>query len=492
MSSLKSRTVHAIKWSYFSLFTGIGLQLVFSAVLSRLLTKEQFGVVLTAFMLQRFGQFIADLGIGQAIVQKAELNEDDIRAGLTSSLLLGALATVLGWLLAPLAGRYFNNPDLVPIFRGYACIYVLNSGIIISTSLLRRSLSFRPLVISELSSFILGHGVLGLGAAYLGYGAFSLVISAVSQALIQLVILYAATRHTLRPIFRWSAYQGLYVFGTRATAVSFLEYISASLDTFMLTKLYSSAALGLYGRTYSTLAAPAMNFAGSLTRVLAPSFSALQNEQSRLRGAYLSGLRSLSLIIFSAAGCIVVDAPEIVGVMLGPQFHDAVPLMQIFALYIPFAVLTNLSGVLAEATARLNPKIIIQSVYFVLLLSAFWITYKLGGTVEHFAVVLTVGAVVRSVAFAFLARAIIGQGGREIATTYGLGLLFGAGAALLTAMIVLPLRPLLSLPLLFITEVGLGALVLAGVILRGPPSELQQMARSTLARFLTRRTHAAD
>ncbi|PNY79779.1 lipopolysaccharide biosynthesis protein [Deinococcus koreensis] len=491
MSDLKSRTVTAIKWSYFSMFSGLALQLLFAAILSRLLTKEQFGVWYTATLLQSFGQFIANLGVGQAIVQKAKLTDDDVRAGFTSSILLGVLATALAWISAPYAGTYFNNPDLVPIFRAYSWVFVINSGIVVSHSLLRRALKFRPLVISELSMYILGHGILGLGSAYLGYGTYSLVISALSQGLIQLIILYAATRHTLRPVFRWSAYKDLYLFGTRATVVTFLEFISGSLDTFLIAKLYNPAALGLYSRTFSTIAQPAMGFAMSLSRVLAPSFSAVQGEPERLKRAYLSGLRALSLIIFTAAGCIVVDAPEIVRVMLGPTFLDSIVLMQIFAFFIPFSVLTNLSGVLAEATAHLKSKIVIQSTYFITLLIAFWSTHQLGMGVEAFAVVLVIWSVFRSAAFAILARRIIQGGGRDIAFSYLLGGACGLGAALLTAAIVIPLRAILPLPALFITEVILGGLMLGGVVILGPPNELQRMAKASLSRLTRRSANSA-
>lgn len=484
MSSLKDRTVNALKWSYLSMFTSMVLQLLFAAILSRLLTKEQFGVWAIAMVLQRFGVFIADLGIGQAIVQKATLSEDDVRAALTSSVLLGLIATALAWMVAPLAGRYFENPDLVPVFRGYACVYVLNSANVLSVSLLRRALKFRPLVIAELGSYVVGHGIIGLTAAYLGYGAFSLVISAISQSIILLVLLYSATRHTLRPIWRWTAYRGLYTFGLKATVVNFLEFISVSLDTFIIAKFYSPAALGLYDRTFQTLAKPATSFAMSLSRVLAPSFSAVQSEPDRLRRAYLSGLQSTALIIFSAAGCLVIDAPEIVRVMLGPGFLEAIPLMQIFALYIPFAVLTNLSAVMAEATARLDIKIVIQTVYLVGLASALWLVYRSGGSIEHIAMVVVAAAMLRSVAFAGVARQIIGGSGRQIAKSYGLGLLFGVGSAAVTAAVVFSLRALNTpLPVLFISELLLGAAVLGGVVLLGPPTELQSMARAVLSRI---------
>lgn len=483
MTTLKEKTVSAMKWSYVSMFTGLALQLVFAAILSRLLTREQFGVWTTAVLLQRFGQFISDMGIGQALVQKAQITSDDVRAGFTASMILGVLATTTAWFIAPAAGHYFKNPELVPIFRSFAFIYVFSSAIVISNSLLRRALNFRPIVISEITMYVLGHGVLGLGAAYLGFGTYSFVISAFAQVFIQLVILYAATRHSLRPIFRWSAYQGLYAFGTKATLVSLLEFISGSLDTFLIAKFYNPSVLALYNRTFTVIAQPAMGFAYSLSRVLAPSFSAMQNDPPRLRWAYLSGFRALALVIGTAIGCIVVDSPEIVKVMLGSQYLDGIALMQILALSVALAVLTNLSAVLAEATARLNIKIVIQAVYVVALLAALWTAYRMGGDIETFAAVMVGAALCRSLAFALMARQIINGGGRSLAASYGLALACGLGSAALTALVVVPLRAVLPLPALFMLEVLLGGVMVAGVVLLGPPSELKAMARKSLTRL---------
>ncbi len=475
MTNLKSRTVNAVKWSYLTMGIATVLGLVFTAILSRLLTPAEFGVVAIAFVLQRFGQFIADLGVGQALVQKPELSAEDVQAGFTSSIGLGLLATVAAWLLAPLAGEYFNKPDLVMVFRGYAVAYLLNSMIIISQSLLRRQLKFRQLMIGELVSLVIGHGLFGLGAAALGFGAFSLAISQIAQALIQMVILYAYTRHSLRMTFRPESYRVLYAFATRVTVINFLEFISSNLDSLMLARLYPSAALGLYSRGYKAVGTPAMSFATSLTRVLAPSFSAVQTEPERLRRAHHSALLALLTVISCVAGGIFVAAPEVVGVLMGSQFVGAVILVKIFALAVPFMTSSNLAGVLAEATANLSVKLKIQAVYTVGLALAFWTVYSMGGSVAAIAGVLLGGTVLRNLGFELLTRSIVGSG-REILQSYGVGLLSGLGTAAAFYIVVVPLRSLgTPLPALFLIELVLGAAALLVAIFLGPPNELKHM-----------------
>jgi lipopolysaccharide exporter len=333
---------------------------------------------------------------------------------------------------------------------------------------------------------VLGHGLFGLGAAWLGYGAFSLGISALAQGLIQMLILYGASRHTVRLTFRPAAYRAIYAFSTRVTVINFLEFLSFSLDTFFLGRLYPLAALGLYNRAYSVVCAPAMNVATSLTRVLAPSFSAVQTELPRLQRAYLSALSALLVVMGCLAGSLLVDAHEIVLVMLGRGFSAAVPLVQVFGLMIPFLVSSNLSGILAEATARLTPKIVIQAVYLLGLGSAFWLTYRLGGSLLSVAWVLAAATMLRSLALVGLARSILG-GGRVIAARSLAGLVSAVVSAAITYGVVTPLRTLgIPLALLFAVELLLGLLLVTSLLLLGPANEAQTLLRRLLTRATSR------
>jgi lipopolysaccharide exporter len=487
MNGLRQKTFRALQWSYLSFFLNLLLSPLLAAILARLLTKEEFGLFAIGLSLYAVGQYIADFGIGVALVQKRELTDEDIRAGFTASLGLGLLATTLAWLVAPLAGQFFKHPEVVPLFRAFACLYVLASLATVSTSLLRRSLRFRPLMLAEVGSYVIGQGVFGLGAAALGFGAFSLVISAGVQYLIQFSVSYAYGKHSFGLTFRRASYRHLYTFGGRVSLISFLEFLSNNLDTFMIGRLYGTATLGLYNRGYNIVYAPMMSLARSLNRVLAPSLSTIQHDQPKLRGVYLSGLLALSTLLFSAAAVLFVSAREVVLVLLGDSFVNAVPIMQMLALFIPFAVLSSLSSVLAEATAHLSAKILIQCLYLLGLAAAFWSVYKLGWGVTAFAGVLVVAGACRSAAYAVVAHRIIGGGGVEIVRAYAVGLACGLGTGTVMFGVLSALRtagiPLLAL---FALELLIGAGLLASVVLFGPPSELQRLARP-LPRALTER-----
>ena len=476
--TLREQTTRAFKWSYLSLGVNILLQPLFAAILARLLTQKEFGVLASGTVLSVLGLFVVDMGMGAALVQKPQLTAGNIRAAFTSSLLLGGLMSVSSWLLAPLAGQYFKNQEVVTVFRGFALCYVLVSLSIVSANLLRRQMDFRTLALAEVTAFVVGHGLFGLGSAALGYGALSLVISSAAQSILMVLITGYRARSSFRLTFRWADFRDLYAFGSRSSVASFADYISQNIDTLMIGRLYDLATLGLYNRAFTLVCTPLMSFSRSVSRVLEPSMSTVQSDRPRLRRAYLLSVTTMSVLLFPVALGIFVCAREIVLVLLGSKFLAAVPVVMALALYIPFPILATLSSTVVTATARLNARIAIQAAYLGVLLLAFFAAHMLGYGLVGFAGALLLVSVLRCLAYAVVVGNITGGGLRESTQAYTVGVLSGlAVAAPLLLVTTLMRQAHAPLPLLFISELLLGGGLLLAVLLFGPQTEVQGMLR---------------
>lgn len=481
MTDLRSKTVSALKWSYLSFFTNLLFQPLLTAILSRLLSPREFGIFAFASTLAVFGAMFTELGMGPALVQRRDLTPEHIRAAFTSALVLGGVMTVLVWLAAPLAAEYAGRPEVVPVVRGLACTYILTSLTVVSSSLLRRELRFKPLMLAEVGGFLIGHGVLGLGAAALGFGPMSLVVSAAGTWAIQLAVTYAHARHPLGLTFRWAPFRDLYNFGVRVSALRVLEFFGGNLATFMIVRLFDATALGLYNRGYTIAGLPVQRLAGSLTRVLVPSFSGIQDDVPKMRRVYGSSLLALSPLLFTISAGLFVCAPEIVRVLLGERYMAAVPLVQAFALYVPFPILADLAAIVAEATARLNVKIALQVAQLAFLAAGFWLAHRLGGGIESLAWVLVLGAVLNSAAYVVVAARILPGSARDSLRAYAVGLACGgaAGAVLFAAVSALRAAGTHAFAL-FVAELVLGAALLGAVVLLGPPTEVRGYALKAL------------
>ena len=84
--STSRKLLSGIGWGGSSMVVVAGCQVVFLAVMARLLTPADFGLVAMGNICLRFLSYFAQLGVTPALIQKPELQADDIAAALSVSL----------------------------------------------------------------------------------------------------------------------------------------------------------------------------------------------------------------------------------------------------------------------------------------------------------------------------------------------------------------------------------------------------------------------
>jgi len=358
-TDLSRRTFGGLQWTYIGSVVGAVLQIAMTAVLARLLTPAAFGLVALAGVFLRFVDYFAKAGITQALVQKQTLTRDDIRAGFTLSAGIGIVFAAIAVLAAPLAGTFAQDPDIVPVLRWLSLGLVIQGFAAPSVALLRRELRFKPLALIGIVSYIVGYAGVGLAMALTGAGVYALVGAMLTQALARAIGMYAIVRHPLLPTTKRSSYRAILGFGARVSVVSFLEFLRSNLDTLAVGRFAGSANLGLYNRANMLADLPAYHLSTGLSQVLFPSFSAIQHDHRRLRGAYVSAVGMAAAIILPLNAGMAVAAREIVLVLLGPQWTGAIQVMPWLLLASGIALVGHFAGIVAEAQAALNAKMVV-------------------------------------------------------------------------------------------------------------------------------------
>lgn len=365
--SLVAKTLSGMRWTTLAMVTNVGFNLGYTAVMARLLAPSAFGLIAMAQIAIRFLSYFAQLGVSPALVQKPELSERDIRAAFTLSVGINALLFALMWLLAPLAAGFFNTPEVTPILRGLSTAFLFSGFSVISLGLLRRNLKFKQLAVVEITSYILGYGVVGIGSALQGYGVWSLVFAVIGQEAVTLALSYAFVRHSLRPVFAWVDIRHFLHYGGKYSVIGFLEYIGANVDSLLIGRWYGETALGFYNRAQMLVKLPMHHIGTAITKVLFPVLSSAQNDKHKLAHAYLAGWVLLGSLAASISLALIPAASDAVLTLLGPQWTAAIPIVEIAALAVPFAFLTVLSGIVCDAQGLLWPKLAIQSLTLLML-----------------------------------------------------------------------------------------------------------------------------
>lgn len=427
-TELTARSLQGVKWTYLATMLSAVLQIVFAAVMGRLLWPEVFGLIAMTQLVLNFGEYFARMGVGPALVQKLHVTNEDIRAGFTSSLILGSLTSTAVWFAAPLAAAVFDEPGVVDILRVMGLALLLSAVGQTAESVLERQLRFREISLLTMAAYVVGYFAVGLVLAALGAGVWSLVFAALAHRGLQSLLFYLRVRHSLRPIFDGAVYRPLFAFGSRVSIISFMEYIGISLDTFMVGRYAGVGPLGQYNRGNTLIQVPLYRLTDALGQVLYPTFSQIQNDLPRLRRAYISAVGLAAGFLLPLCAGIAAAAPEIVLVILGDQWTPVITILPILAVYGSLLALTHFAGVVAEIRNELNTKIVLQAAY--LLVLPLLLLPTIGRDLWAYASAFAAAYLLQHIAYMWFMNHILGVRLRDYRRVYGRSIVAAAGVGL--------------------------------------------------------------
>ena len=404
-SNLTSKTVHGLKWSYLSTFINALLQIIYTAVMARLLTPNDFGLVAMGVVILRFGGYFAQMGMGQAIIQKKEISTNDIRSAFTSSVLISSVFFILTYFLAPYSKLIFDDFKLVPIIRIMSLSFVLTGLSTTALALIRRNLKFKSLAIVEVISYLTGYLIVGISFAISGFGVYSLVYASLTQAGISAMLSYFIIRHNLKFYFNWNDYKPLFGFGSKISGITFFQFIGANLDTLIIGKTTGSNLLGIYNRTSSLVNLPGQYLFVSVSKVLFPAFSRIQNDKKKLGFVYLNTIILFFIILIPLTIGIIPLAGNIISIILGEQWLKGIPVFQILIFTITFAAVVNLSGSIFQSIGKLKEMFFIELIQITSLVVLASFLYKYG--LIGFAISVMTSRLIRFIMYLFFVNKIL-------------------------------------------------------------------------------------
>lgn len=361
-------TYKGLQWTYVASAVGAVLQLGYTAVMGRLLTPTDFGVLAIALVFLRFGLYFAQMGVGPALVQAPTMNDLKVSTAFRMNVALSATFAAIFIASANLSTLLLDDPVVVPVVRVMALSLIISGLGTTAESLLKRQLEFRRLAINKLISFIIGYLIVGISAALLGAGVWSLVAAALSQSAIHVALDLRAQRHPVRAGWSTKEARALISFGGRVSVISFTEFLGGSLDTMVIGRVAGSASLGQYNRAFLLVNLPLERLMQGVGHVLFPALSRIQDQRERLGRVYRSSLASAGALLIPIGAGMALAAAPLVTVVLGDQWAESARVLPFLAISAVGGFLALLGAIVCEATADLNRKLVLQCVHLVALI----------------------------------------------------------------------------------------------------------------------------
>lgn len=346
--TLKKILLKGVLYTGISKYSGMIISLVVTAILSRLLSPDDFGIVAVSTVIITFFGIISDMGIAPAIVQHKDLSDNDINKLFSFTFWLSLILSLLFFLSAGLIARYYGSPLLVPICRILSLSLFFNTINIVPNALLYRNKEFK--FIAKRTFFVqLISGMIAVVAAVMGSGIFALLINPVLSAIFIFFItfrrfpqklLMTSGLGALKKIFSYSFYQFLF---------SLINYFSRNLDKLLIGRYMGMNQLGYYEKSYRLMMLPLQNITHVITPVMHPVLSDYQDDVNYLEYSYLKIVSIMAFIGFPLSVFLSFTAQELMLLIFGMQWESSVPVFEILALTVGIQIVLSTSGPIFQA-----------------------------------------------------------------------------------------------------------------------------------------------
>lgn len=357
----------------------MGIQFVGTIVLSRLLTPSDFGLVAMAAVFIAVGGLIRDFGMPTAALGARTLSNQQASNILWVSLSLSAFAGLLLLVSTPAIAHFYGEPRLTSILPVLAGVLVVNGVQAQYQVQLARAMRFTAVVVILSLARIIALGSAVLAAAG-GWGYWALVIQQAVLALASLVGSGLITRWLPARPRQGSDSMKLVRAGGNLGVANVLGFLADNADSFMIGAVWGASPLGLYNRAFSLFMVPISSVFGPLTGVVIPVVNRAVSEGRSASGVLLriqSIICGLSIWVLVATA---VTSPWLIPPLLGAQWTETVPLLQILAIGGAFKALsqTNYWVYLVEQQTRnlLTSNLVTKPVQIIFVVGAAFISVE--------------------------------------------------------------------------------------------------------------------
>lgn len=378
--------------NFIARYSNIFIQLIITSILARLLSPEEFGVVALVSVFIIFFNLLGDMGIGPAIIQNKNLDQNDISNIFNFTLLIGVL---LAGAFAPsgiIVAKFYGNEAYINIFYFLSLVIFFSIVNIVPQTLLYKDKKFLAIgIINVVSNTI--SGSIAILLAYIGFGYYALIFQSIISILLNLTFVIIKIKfkfkwqwgfYSVKKIINFSSYQFLF---------NFVNYFSRNFDNLLIAKVMGSSALGYYDKAYKLMLFPLQNIAYVITSVLHPFLSDFQNDINFIYKTHKKLINILSLIGgFFSVFCFFA-AEEIIVILFGINWLESVRTFKILALSLFFQMVSSSSGLIFQSLNKVKLLFVSGIISLIVNISSISIGSKFGD-IEYIAVGVLVAFVI--------------------------------------------------------------------------------------------------
>ncbi|AOG01377.1 MAG: lipopolysaccharide biosynthesis protein [Blastomonas sp.] len=323
----------------------------------RILDPSDYGLFAMTQVVMVMLTFLNGYGFASSLIQQERIDRFRVRQAFGLLLILNFGIAAIQFTAAPAIAAYYNQPMVTDLLRWQTIMYIATPFMAVPEVLMSRALDFRRLAIVNLvSAFVCA--TTSIVCALSGWGVWTLVAAPASMVWTRAIGLCIAQRFIVWPSFNFKGTGAMIGFGGAMLTSHLLWSIQTQADVLIAGRALDPHALGLYAEALFLAQMFSAKVIPPLNEVAFPAYARLQAEPARLQAAFLKAIALIMLISCPVYAGLAVTAPEAVYTLFGAKWLEMVPLVQLFAIAMPFMTLHVLMAPAVNALG--HPRITVR------------------------------------------------------------------------------------------------------------------------------------
>ena len=237
MKDINKNIKQSIYWNYVSSVVIHTITLVASAILLKLLSPNDFGILAVLFLVLGLGSIFIGQGYLSAIIREKIIDNTILNTIFWINLGFGFAVVLLSCLLGDWLGEYFKIYSFKNYLSCFSFAYLLQAVNVVPLAMLERKLDFKQHSIIHIYATIVA-AIIAIFLALYQYGVYSLIWRGLSAGVVVTILVWHKSEWKPSFVFRYSSLKGMHRFSRGVLGTQILRYSANQLDNLMDAAAY--------------------------------------------------------------------------------------------------------------------------------------------------------------------------------------------------------------------------------------------------------------
>lgn len=319
-------------WKITEQISAKGVSFIVSLILARLLLPADYGIIAITTIFTNFSDVLIEGGFSTALIQKSEVDEYDYSCTFIASLAMATGLYLLIFISAPHIAGYYAEPILTRVLRVIGLVLFIQAFSSTRNAVVHRNMKFKLLFYCNLIGSLLS-GIMGIVAAYQGFGVWSLVLQQLSQQIIVTILLFVKLHWRFKWKFKKERFKEIVGFSIGVMGAGLLNYIGNSFYNLVIGKRYSIKDLGYSDKGSQLPMQVSLYTFSSMSSVLLPTLSSYRDNPDTFKRILRKVVSMTSYIVCPMMFGMAVVSEELIVLLLTDKWLPALRIMQYACIY---------------------------------------------------------------------------------------------------------------------------------------------------------------